>query len=134
MPCERVVVQELQQILAAAQGKPDEKFAEQLAWLQLSERVSATRLSRWKAQLPGPESRQALTALADVAKFLDLQPRNYLTKQHRIPARRYREQCLAHEPRYSPDSVNPKSLHLPYRHCTVIVTGVFKALPQLSQA
>ena len=72
MPCERVVVQELQQILAAAQGKPDEKFAEQLAWLQLSERVSATRLSRWKAQLPGPESRQALTALADVAKFLDL--------------------------------------------------------------
>ena len=34
----------------------------------------------------------------------------------------------------TPDSVNSKSLHLPYRHCTVMVTGVFKAPPQLSQA
>jgi hypothetical protein len=51
---------------------PDEKFSQQLGWLQLSERLSAPRLSGWKAQLPGPESRQALTALADVTEFLDL--------------------------------------------------------------
>ena len=60
------------EILVAAQRKPDGELAEQLAGLQLTERLSPTQLLRWKTQLPGPESQQALTALADSAEFVDL--------------------------------------------------------------
>ena len=64
-------MEQLQQLLAAAHGKVDAKFAQQLSDLQLTERLSAATLSRWEADLPGPESRRSLVLLADVAAFLD---------------------------------------------------------------
>jgi VWFA-related protein len=68
----RVTVEQLEQVLAAAHGKSDAEVARQLSDLELTERLSAVRLSRWKADLPGTETRQALIALADVSAFLDL--------------------------------------------------------------
>jgi VWFA-related protein len=66
-----ITVEQLEQVLAAVHGKADAKVAQQLSGLELTERLSAARLSRWEADLPGPESRQSLVLLADVAAFLD---------------------------------------------------------------
>jgi VWFA-related protein len=70
--CQRITVQQLERTLTAAHGLPDAEVAHQLSWLELSERLSTARLSTWQAQLPGPESQQALMALADASEFLDL--------------------------------------------------------------
>lgn len=67
----RVTVEQLEKVLAAAHGKPDAKVAQQLANLELTERLSATKLSRMDADLPGPDSRRSLMVLADVSAFLD---------------------------------------------------------------
>jgi VWFA-related protein len=69
---ERITVQQLEQLLAVAHGQSDAELAQQLSWLDLSERLSTTRLSTWQAQLPGPESQRALMVLADASEFLDL--------------------------------------------------------------
>ncbi len=67
-----VTVTQLEQVLVAAQGQPDTKVAEQLSELELTERLSEARRLRWEAELPGPESRQALMVLADMSAFLNL--------------------------------------------------------------
>ena len=66
-----VTVEQLEQVMTAAHGKPDAKLAQQFSGLELTERLSAARLSRWEADLPGPESRRSLVLLADMAAFLD---------------------------------------------------------------
>ena len=68
---QRVTVEQLERMLADAHGKPDVKVANQLTGLELTERLSAAKLSRWEADSRGPQSRQALVALADVSAFLD---------------------------------------------------------------
>src|SRR5580658_8831835 len=70
----RVTTDQLEKIVAADHGKQDAKVAQQLANLELSERLSASKLTRWEAGLPGPESRQALVALADSSAFLNPPP------------------------------------------------------------
>jgi VWFA-related protein len=67
-----VTVAQLDRLLAAAHDQPDAKVAQDLSTLELSERVSAERLSRWQAGLPGQKSLQALVALADASAFFDL--------------------------------------------------------------
>jgi hypothetical protein len=59
-------------MLAADKGNRDAKIAERLSGMELSERLSAARLSRCEASLSGTHARQALLALADRAAFLDL--------------------------------------------------------------
>jgi VWFA-related protein len=66
----RVTVEQLEQLLAADRGKPDAKIAQQLANLEITERLSTARLSRWEAALRGPESRRSLLILADLSAFL----------------------------------------------------------------
>jgi len=67
----RVSVEQLEQVLTASAHKPDSKAAEQLSGLQLTERLSSSKLTYWESALPGPESRRALAVLADVSAFLD---------------------------------------------------------------
>jgi VWFA-related protein len=67
----RVTVEQLEQALAAAQGKSDAEVARQLSNFELTERFSSLKLSRWKSDLPGDKARQALVALADASAFLD---------------------------------------------------------------
>jgi len=68
----RVTVEQLQQAVAAAHGKPDKAVAQSLGDLELTERLSTARLERLKADLPGDKARLELLALADASAFLDL--------------------------------------------------------------
>jgi VWFA-related protein len=71
VPARRVTVHELEQILDAANKEHDGELAKQLAGLELTERLSSSRLSLWKERLRGKKSNSALVALADEAAFLD---------------------------------------------------------------
>jgi hypothetical protein len=68
----RVRVEQLDHVLAAASNESDADLARQLSSLELTERLSAQKLSSWTARLRGKKARQALVALADVSAFLDL--------------------------------------------------------------
>jgi len=72
LAAKRITVEQLEQMLTAAQGKSDAKVAGQLSELQLTERASSARLSRWETSFPGRRSREALIVLADSSAFLDL--------------------------------------------------------------
>ena len=65
-----VTVNQLEQTLAASHDKADADLAEQLANLELSERLRGARLTKLSATLPGEKSRQALMLLADKSAFL----------------------------------------------------------------
>jgi len=67
----RVTVEQLDHFLAAASHESDADLARQLSSLELTERLSATKLSSWTASLRGKKAREALVALADVSAFLD---------------------------------------------------------------
>jgi VWFA-related protein len=66
---EGVSVQQLELLLA--KGGPDEKMARRLYAMELTERMSSTRLASWKTRLPGAKAWNALVALADASAFLD---------------------------------------------------------------
>jgi len=66
----QVTVDQLQEVLASAHGKPDPKVAQVVSSLELTERLGAEKLSRWQAEMPGPESRRQLVLLGDVSAFL----------------------------------------------------------------
>lgn len=70
----RVTVQQFEQVFNTSHGKKDAEVAKRILALELTERVSPARLSKWQAQSPGPRTHQALTAVADSASFLDLPP------------------------------------------------------------
>ena len=89
----RITVEELEQVLTAAHGKPDAEVAQVLSGLELTEWLSTVRLSHWNGQLPGRKSERALAALADESAFLDLPAAEIpaiavpdLEAQHRIMA------------------------------------------------
>src|ERR1035441_4617403 len=67
----RVTVDQLEQILTASRYNPDAEVARHLSDLELTERLSSTRIARWKAILPGDKAQAALVALADASEFLD---------------------------------------------------------------
>jgi VWFA-related protein len=67
-----VTVKQLEQVLVASHANPDAKVASQLFEMELTERLDPTTLARWEAEAPGPETRQALLALADMSAFLNL--------------------------------------------------------------
>ena len=67
---EKIPVAQLQQTLLANHGQTDAQMARQLAGLELTERLTATRLARLSSALPGEKSRQQLLILADQAAFL----------------------------------------------------------------
>ena len=75
-PARRVTVDQLDHLLTADRGKPDREIARQLSGLELTERLSTIALSHCDAALPGPDSRQALTALAAQSAFLGLPSAN----------------------------------------------------------
>jgi VWFA-related protein len=71
---ERMSVEQLEGLLAQARSMADADLAGRLSDLQLTERLSTTRLMRMKADLPGAKSNRALTGLADRSAFLALPP------------------------------------------------------------
>lgn len=75
----RVTVDQLEAIIHAARGMKDAKVASSISDLELSERISASRIKRIEGDLPGVKAQQALLALADSAEFLDLPAAEKLT-------------------------------------------------------
>ena len=69
---EQVTAAQLEQILASNHGKHDEYVERLLRGLELTQRLSAGRLARAEAELPGPASRKALMGISDAAAFLNL--------------------------------------------------------------
>lgn len=69
---EHVTVAQLEQALGNSRHSSDAETARQLSTMELTERLSSTRLSSWKARLPGAKSRAALVAVADASVFLGL--------------------------------------------------------------
>ncbi len=67
-------VEQLERVLSAARGKRDGEVAKQLLAIELTQRLSSTKLRQLSAGLPGEKSQQALLALADVSAFLDPPP------------------------------------------------------------
>ena len=65
----RTTIEQLKQVVASSHGKRDNQLAGRLLTLELSERLNAEQLSAMQASLPGPESRQALQIIADIAEF-----------------------------------------------------------------
>lgn len=71
---DRVTVDQLEQRLAADHNRSDRDEAHHLENLQLTQRLATARLQKLESALPGPESREQLLAVADVAEVLDLPP------------------------------------------------------------
>jgi VWFA-related protein len=69
-----ITVSQLEQMLEAAHGSKDNEVAQELSGVELTERMTSTRLSSWKGRLPGERSRAALVAVADRSAFLALPP------------------------------------------------------------
>src|SRR6266567_1982719 len=67
---EKVTGAQLEQVLTAASGKPDAEVAQRLAALELTERLNALTLAKFKGELSGEKARQALMILADESAFL----------------------------------------------------------------
>lgn len=74
VPLKLLTVQQFEKMLAGAHTRRDGEFARQLYVTELTERLNAEKLARWKAQMPGPKSREALMVVADRSEFLDLPP------------------------------------------------------------
>ncbi len=69
---QKVNVEQLTTLLAAANGKTDSELAQELEPLQLTERLSTDKLTAMEPKLPGEKSKHQLLILADSAAFLDL--------------------------------------------------------------
>jgi VWFA-related protein len=70
----QVTVAQLEQTVTAGHSMPDDKLADALSALELTQRLSRSALSGLKAGIPGPKSQQELSILAAQSSFLDLPP------------------------------------------------------------
>lgn len=73
LTAEPVTVEQLEQTLSTRRLS-DKELAEQLSHMELTQRLSTTRLRVLTAHLPGKRSREALLVIADSSAFLDLPP------------------------------------------------------------
>lgn len=64
-------VAQIEQLFASSQDKTDGKVAKQLMGVELSERVSRARMTRWEKDFPGIKTREQLMKLADRAAFFN---------------------------------------------------------------
>jgi tetratricopeptide (TPR) repeat protein len=58
--------------LASFKNKSEDDVLRDLTGIELTQRMSTRQLQRWKAAMPGKQSRKALIALADASAFLKL--------------------------------------------------------------
>lgn len=66
----KMTVQQLEQMIAQESGKGDANLALNIYDVELTEQLTAARLQKDLATLPGNDSRTALTAVADISMFL----------------------------------------------------------------
>jgi VWFA-related protein len=68
---EKLTIEGLEHLLRAPHEESDSAMAEKLSGVELTERMSWTKLSEWKARMPGARSRAELVAVADASAFLN---------------------------------------------------------------
>ena len=90
---QKVTVEQLAALLATANGETDSELAQELAPLQLTERLSTDRLAQLEAKLPDEKSRHQLRIVADSATFLDL-PAAEMPQQARPDAAALRQMLV----------------------------------------
>jgi hypothetical protein len=69
MGAKTMPLEQFEQLLAGEQGKSDERVAERISDVELTERVSLARLTKWEKEFKGERTREALIKLADEAAF-----------------------------------------------------------------
>jgi len=69
MAAKSLPIEEFEQLLNKLSGKNDARVAQELAEIELTERVSPQRLAKWEKSLPGEKTREVLLRLADMAAF-----------------------------------------------------------------
>ncbi|MGA2571428.1 MAG: hypothetical protein ABSF23_12985 [Terracidiphilus sp.] len=67
-------VEQLEELLAKLTTKADGKVAQELADVEITQRVSSRRLARWETEFTGPRAHEALMKLADASAFLKAPP------------------------------------------------------------
>jgi len=70
MAAKSLSVDQFDQMLGVEQGKSDERVADKISDVVLTERVTAARLARWEKEFPGSHMHEALMKLSDEAAFL----------------------------------------------------------------
>lgn len=70
-PTTSVTVDQLDKLLAFYRRFSDEKAAQEIAGLRLTERASAARITQWEAAFPDGHAREALVAVVDASAFLN---------------------------------------------------------------
>jgi hypothetical protein len=65
-------IAEFESLLAANRGKSDEKLAEVVSGISLTQRANQARRERWARMFAGDLTKEALKAVADASSFLDL--------------------------------------------------------------
>ncbi|HEY1804804.1 MAG TPA: VWA domain-containing protein [Terracidiphilus sp.] len=64
-------IEQMEQLLVELRGNPDGRVAAELENIQLTERVTRSRLMRWQAEFPGKREQLQLMKMADLSAFLD---------------------------------------------------------------
>jgi hypothetical protein len=67
----RVTAEQLDQTIARIRRGRDQKVAEQLSGVELTERPNASQALRWMTAFPGPQAKLALRVIIDQSAFLD---------------------------------------------------------------
>ena len=75
---QHITVAQLEQMLQTVRSSQDKEVAKKLSGVELTERMSSTKLRSWSARMPGKRSRVALVAVADRSAFLSLPPSEIL--------------------------------------------------------
>jgi VWFA-related protein len=70
IPAQRATVEQLDEVLQRASEESDWELALQLKGMELSERMSSSKLASWLHRLHGRQSKAALTLLADTSVYL----------------------------------------------------------------
>lgn len=71
IPAQRITVQRLESVLERDDKEHDGELAAQLISMEMTERLSSSKLLWWLGQIRGKQSREALTVLADASVFLN---------------------------------------------------------------
>jgi hypothetical protein len=64
-----LTIDQMEDLLGRLHGKSDSKVASDLDEVQLTERVTPSRLARWESQFPGPRVHEEMMRLADLSAF-----------------------------------------------------------------
>jgi len=117
-------IEQVEQYLLKLHGQPDAKVAQEIGDVEITERVSTARLARWKTDLPGEHTREALMKLADETAFLNPPMSDVLHDP--APDEETQEKMLALASEY----VNTTMTRMPNFYATRLTTH-FEDMPSL---